>query len=326
MTTPPGWYRDPAAAHQERWWDGADWTEHRRTPQAPWQQPPPVPEGPGRAKAVALVSACAVLVVAIVTGVSALGQGGRAPNGDPRADGAGSAPPTAPPSATPAPSATRSSAPPRSPTARPSPHSASPAPASRPPSRPTSGPSRPTAPPGSPAPTPSYVVDELNGITLPLLHGWVPAQDVTEPDAVMTTDGVYDCPGDPGPCHHGLVISRTATASGATSVRTLATQDVPAAAEEAYDRDPLGRRPYGGLESHQVVASGPVTVAGAAGYYVRWRIRTADGPGGYVQSLAFRSRTGSRTAVVVRYVFDAGPDGPALTEMDRITKGIRPTG
>ncbi|MFD5455748.1 DUF2510 domain-containing protein, partial [Streptomyces olivaceus] len=34
MTPPPGWYRDPSAPHQERWWDGTAWTEHRRTPEA----------------------------------------------------------------------------------------------------------------------------------------------------------------------------------------------------------------------------------------------------------------------------------------------------
>ncbi|MBH5337861.1 DUF2510 domain-containing protein [Streptomyces pactum] len=34
MTTPPGWYPDPAhqghGPAQERWWDGAGWTDHRR--------------------------------------------------------------------------------------------------------------------------------------------------------------------------------------------------------------------------------------------------------------------------------------------------------
>jgi hypothetical protein len=30
--------------------------------------------------------------------------------------------------------------------------------------------------------------------------------------------------------------------------------------------------------------------------------------------------------VAVRYVFDAGEDGPPLADMDRITKGIRPIG
>lgn len=44
------------------------------------------------------------------------------------------------------------------------------------------------------------------------------------------------------------------------------------------------------------------------------------GPGGYVESLAFPSGVGSRALVIVRFVFDAGADGPPLTDMDRITE------
>ncbi|WP_367326333.1 DUF2510 domain-containing protein [Streptomyces sp. HUAS ZL42] len=173
---------------------------------------------------------------------------------------------------------------------------------------------------------PSVVVDELNGITLPLLDGWVRPEYVAQPDVVMTTDGTYDCPGDPGVCRHGLVISRTVTGDAGASPRALAEADITDAADDAYDRDLVGARPYGGIESHQVVASGQVAVAGRAGYYVRWRVRTAEGPGGYVQSLVFPSSVGTESPIVVRYVFDAGEDGPPPADMDRITKGIRPVG
>ena len=29
---PPGWYPDPAGRTRLRWWDGVDWTDHRRPP------------------------------------------------------------------------------------------------------------------------------------------------------------------------------------------------------------------------------------------------------------------------------------------------------
>lgn len=142
----------------------------------------------------------------------------------------------------------------------------------------------------------------------------------------MTTDGTYDCPADGGVCRHGLVLSRTVTANSESSPKALARQDIEDAADDAYDRDLVGNKPFGGVASHREMASGPVAVAGRAGYYVRWRVRTAEGPGGYVQSMVFPSTVGTESPILVRYVFDAGEDGPPLTDMDRITKGIRPIG
>jgi len=139
----------------------------------------------------------------------------------------------------------------------------------------------------------------------------------------MTTDGTYDCPGEGIVCRHGTVISRTVTGTDETSPEVLAKKDISDAAEDAFDKDQLGQRPYGGLKSHTVVKSGPVAVAGRAGYLVRWRVTTGKGPGGYVQSMVFPSSVGTESPIVVRYVFDAGEDGPPLSDMDRITKGIR---
>lgn len=139
----------------------------------------------------------------------------------------------------------------------------------------------------------------------------------------MTTDGTYECPGDFGYCRHGKVSSRSARAGDGTSPEALAKADIQDAADSAYDRDTVGRRPFGGIESHQVVQSGPAQVAGRAGYLVRRRARTAEGPGGYVQSLAFPSHVGTEAPVIVRYVFDAGEDGPSPADMDRFTRGIR---
>ncbi|MFE6522814.1 DUF2510 domain-containing protein [Streptomyces sp. NPDC057794] len=291
MTPPPGWYPDPHAPHLQRWWDGAAWTEHRRTPEAPTTPvaaaPVPTPPGggTGRAKTVALVAAGAVLVAAIVTGAAVLGSGD---DGGTRTRTA----PTSPASITPA-------------SPEPTPEESS---------------SEPSAD------DPSVVEDQLNGVTFPLLDGWVRPRYVSQDDVVMTTDGTYDCPGDGAVCRHGLVVSRTVTANDETSPEALAKADISDAAEDAFDRDAIGQKPYGGMESHRLVKQGPVAVAGRAGYFVRWRVHTAEGPGGYVQSLVFPSSVGTESPVLVRFVFDAGADGPPLADMDRITKGIRPAG
>src|SRR5262249_20784825 len=149
------------------------------------------------------------------------------------------------------------------------------------------------------------VVDQLNGITLPLPDGWVRPQYVADQDVVMTTDGTYDCPAGVGLCRHGLVSTRTASAADGTSPEALVKKDISDAADTAYDENAIGQRPFDGIESHRLVASGQVAVAGRAGYYVRWRITTAKGPGGYVQSLAFPSSVGTEAPVIVRFVFDA---------------------
>ncbi|MFE7167726.1 DUF2510 domain-containing protein [Streptomyces sp. NPDC057616] len=286
MSPPPGWYPDPSAPHLQRWWDGTAWTEHRSAATVPVRQPA-AGAGFGRAKVVALVAAGAVLVAAIVTGAVFLGGSD---------DGDGPDVQTAPnPVATGAGPTSSSSSPSPSPS--------------------TSGPS---------ADDPSVVTDQLNGITLPLLDGWVRPQYVAEDDVVMTTDGTYDCPGDSGVCRHGLVISRTVSQSDESSPRVLARQDVADAADAAYDRDLVGRRPFGGIESHRQVKAGQIAVAGRAGYFVRWRVTTAKGPGGYVESLAFPSTVGTEAPVIVRFVFDAGEAGPPVADMDRIARGIRP--
>ncbi|MFZ4186930.1 DUF2510 domain-containing protein [Streptomyces pseudogriseolus] len=307
MTPPPGWYPDPHAPHLERWWDGTAWTDHRRTP-APASGAgaggfgaPVVPGGGGSGGSEA-----------------SRGSGGSGGSGGARAVAltvAGAVLVAA--AVAGAVALTREGEDPDTRTA-----------ASPTATAPTTEATQPSPSPSTSEPAPEdegVVVDELNGVTFPLLDGWVRPRHVVEEDAVMTTDGTHDCPGEGSLCRGGLVISRTVTATDQSSPRALAEADVPDAAEEAFDEDTLGRRPYGGMTSHQVVRAGPVAVAGRAGYLVRWRVTTAKGPGGYVQSLVFPSSVGTESPVLVRFVFEAGPDGPPVADMDRITKGIRST-
>ncbi|KFG07777.1 DUF2510 domain-containing protein [Streptomyces scabiei] len=289
---PPGWYRDPSYPLTERWWDGTAWTDHRRQPEQP--VPPVLPPGPpargglGRTGLVALAAAGAVLVAGAVTGgVLLLGGDGDGEDGGRE---------------------TRSAT-----------------------TSPTSGPDgspTPTKPAdASPTGDPDVVTDDLNGITFPVPDGWENGDGSAEDDAVLVTDdGLYDCPGDNGLCRRGTVVSRTVTGSAETSPKVLAENDIEDAADDAYDRDGLDRRPYDGITGHEVVGSGSVAVAGRAGYYVRWRVTTGAGPGGYVQSLVFPSSSGSEAPVLVRFALDAGDDGPPLDDIDEIVEGIRAVG
>ncbi|KFF97204.1 membrane protein [Streptomyces scabiei] len=290
-SSPPGWYRDPSYPLTERWWDGTAWTDHRRQPEQPvppvLQPQPPPRKGPGRTRVVALAAVGAVLVAGAVTGgVLLLGGDG---------DGGRE---------------TRT--------------------ATTSPTSDTDGSDSPTpTKPATATPTgdPTAVVDDLNGITFPIPDGWEDGDGSAEDDAVLVTDdGIYDCPGDNGLCRRGTVVSRTVTGSSETSPKILAQRDIEDAANDAYDRDELDRRPYNGITGHEVVASGSVAVAGRAGYYVRWRVTTGAGPGGYVQSLVFPSSSGSEAPVLVRFALDAGDDGPSVGDIDEIVEGIRPVG
>ncbi len=293
MTPPPGWYPDPSAPSTERWWDGSAWTEHRRAPRPPEPSTVPMGFGPaapmppqgGGRSRTIVLTITALIVVVAAIGTGIVFLGG----GDDSAGG----------STSPSPSVTRSTeSPSGSPTSSPSPVSSD---------------------------DPTIVTDDLDGITLPVLDGWEKAEYVVDDTILLTTPGTYKCPGDGDLCRHGSVASSPVTGSASSDPKTVARQDISKAADHAYDRDELKNRPYDGISSHQKVKEGSVAVAGRAGYLVRWRVKTHAGPGGYVESLVFPSTMGTESLVCVRLVFDAGKDGPPLSDMDKITKGIRST-
>ncbi|WP_327366373.1 DUF2510 domain-containing protein [Streptomyces sp. NBC_01217] len=292
-TTPPGWYPDAATPGAERWWDGTAWTAHTRpVPSIPQQFGPPEPVGYAQGSGSAATSGGSTRIVALaVAGLVVIGAAvagavllGR--------DGDGGTRPKAGPS---------SSAP-----------------------LPTTG-DTPSPGPSAAEDDPKVLVDQLNGITLPIPDGWEKPERTVEEALTMRTADSYTCPGDSSDfCYHGTVTSSTASGTDITSAEELAEQDITAAAGSAYEENIVGDRIHGGITSHRQLASESVSVAGRTGHQVRWRVSTAKGPGGYVQPLVFPSTVGSESLIIVRYAFDAGPDGPPLSLMDTITKAIRP--
>ncbi|QCX75369.1 hypothetical protein C9F11_08400 [Streptomyces sp. YIM 121038] len=295
MSPPPGWYPDPSRPAVERWWDGSAWTEHRRTPEATVHL--------GRARPG--LAATVVRPVPARTGgrrarAVALGAAGAVlvasivtgflvlqdDDGDP---------------------------------------TAGPAPTAQAPDEPTPTSASPTAS-ASATEDPDTLTDELNGITLPVPDGWEKADHTVGDELTLQTPNTYDCPGDPGFCRHGTITTRTVTGTDERSPEKLARRDIKDAADAAYDHDALDREPFGGITRHARVKSGTVAVAGRGGYFVRWRVHTEKGPGGYVQSLAFPSSTGSEAMVIVRVSIDAADGAPPLSDIDELVDGIRPIG
>ncbi|MGP3949082.1 DUF2510 domain-containing protein [Streptomyces sp. 7N604] len=323
MTTPPGWYTDPGHTGQgptlERWWDGSTWTDYTREPQGavasqiPPQHEgfgPPQPAGPllspdpalrgytpfppvggSRGKPYVIGGAAAVLVAALVGGIVLL-------SGDGDGDGGG---------------ADQAGANPTASARTPGPGDGGV----------NGGGGGNSVPDPGPSGATDAAPDVVNGISLPVLDGWE-AGRVGSGGAAITI-GPYPCPGLPDTtCVRGGVFSRPAAGYDAKSAEGVAKEDISKNAQASYGKDPkTGKEMYGGVTSSREMKSVAVTVAGRKGYLVRWKVVTKKGDDGYVQSLVFPSPNDEQRLVLVRFGFDATKEAPPLTDMDRITQGIK---
>ncbi|MFF9378370.1 DUF2510 domain-containing protein [Streptomyces griseoluteus] len=296
QVTPPGWYPDPGQTHDapptERWWDGNAWTAEVRPAGTAQTAPPPAhppyayggypPQPPGNRRG--LRTGIAVAAAAAVLACVGVGVYALAkdPGGGDRAD-----------------------------------------------SRPRQGQERRPEGPGdrreSPSPDRSAapkvrgggtLPDPVNGISMPVPEGWTGQAFAI--GAQVTSDKSYKCPGDTTKnCTAGGAYSAPARVLGTRgeTAEAVARADVAANAEESY-----GGKSYGGITSHQVLASREVTVAGQKGYLVRWKAVTSKGADGYVESAAFPSPADPSRMLVVRFGLDVGQ---STAVMDEILKGIK---
>lgn len=299
QVTPPGWYPDPGQTSDgpraERWWNGSAWTDQVRPAQAagPWAPPaypagaptvPPGVPGPPRRGPRTAIAAVVALVV-----LACIGGGVYALTaGD---DKAGT-------SSAPKPESSHDDGLPHRP----------------------GGSGAPDAP-QSPGPQveDGYAVDMASGISLPVPDGWKGQSGTI---GAQLTTGTYKCPGDTSQdCARGGVSSAPAAALklSETTPKAAAEADISKNAEQSY-----GGSVYGAISSHDELAAKAVDVAGEKGYLVRWKVVTSKGDDGYVESLAFPSPADSGMLVVVRFGFDVNAKAPKLSEMDTITKGIKP--
>jgi hypothetical protein len=179
----------------------------------------------------------------------------------------------------------------------------------------------PSADPSTPRPAPSdgTATAAPAGVLPDILHGWrVPRPAAWSPhtgssaSSVYETTGPYDC-GMTSQCIRGQFSIEASSVPGADAAT------VARAAMADY-----APRIFGELDSHEELTSGPIAVAGSAGYAVRWYVTPKQGAKGYILMIAVPDAQGSGF-VLLHGGVDDDPKAPRPTVLDQIAGGIRST-
>ncbi|MFE9421917.1 DUF2510 domain-containing protein [Kitasatospora sp. NPDC006697] len=172
-------------------------------------------------------------------------------------------------------------------------------------------PATPGAPgtPGTPVPSSSPVRDQVHGWTVPVPSGWTTAEH-DQGTTVLLVTGPYRC-ANPEGCVRGNFSIDAAPTAG-TDAESVARQTMASYAPQLF----------GPLTSHQELASGPTTVAGLAGFAVRWRVVPQQGTAGFLLLVAVPSPNGGYTTMVGSA--DDDPGAPPAARLDQIVSGIVP--
>ncbi|GAB2716178.1 DUF2510 domain-containing protein [Kitasatospora kifunensis] len=162
--------------------------------------------------------------------------------------------------------------------------------------------------PASPAAGP--VQDAAHNWSVPLPAGWSVAEHDAS-TAVLLVTGPYQC-ATQGGCVRGNFEIDTKPASG---------PDAQSAARQSMSED--APQLFGQLDSHQELASGPITVAGQSGYAVRWYVKPQQAEPGYLLLIAVPAAGGGFTTIVGSV--DDDPQAPRPAVLDQIAAGIQST-
>ncbi|WP_240969175.1 DUF2510 domain-containing protein [Streptomyces sp. HNM0575] len=150
------------------------------------------------------------------------------------------------------------------------------------------------------------------GIDLPVLNGWE-----HDPFGPVVTTGEYKCPGSKKEsCLRGsssIVVAPT----DSRSEEDTAKNDIERFARTAYSKGT-----YGGITSHEAVASEKTSVAGEDAYRVRWKIVNRTKPDAYVETVAFEHPDGSGEMLLMHTGFDIADSAPPLSDMDKLAEGV----
>jgi Protein of unknown function (DUF2510) len=155
-------------------------------------------------------------------------------------------------------------------------------------------------------------VDVADGISLPDPGtGWTGA--TTQDGHAALVYGSYTCAGSSGgTCSYAGASTSTLTASVSAGAKAAATADMAKAVSDSY----------GTITGHTQLESQPVTVAGRAGYLIRWKVDAKVGNNGTVEDVVFPNSAGTQL-IAVHLGFDISPKAPPVSVMDSIVSGIQ---